>query len=356
MDFIIRLANNDDRPAIIGFLREHWSHDHILVQSSALFDWQHLSSTHPGQLNFVLALHTTSQAVLAILGFIPISQFSLCTEWSETFLAIWKARDDVRCVGLGAQLHKYLILRTQPAMIGAVGLSRMVVPIYRALGYQTGLLDHHVVFNPHRRTFSIASGVERQHIPAVVRPDPATRCIPLIDAPGSPILEALCTGAVPRKTWHYVRRRYFQHPFYRYHVFGLFLDGTPRAILIARKVQENDSAVLRVSDYLGDATVLPRFQGALQEILATENAEYLDIYQHGIDDNILTAAGFLNRRQQPSLIVPNYFEPFVAANIELDFAYKQCDPSLDGIRIFRGDADQDRPNQPLTKQMVELDV
>jgi hypothetical protein len=345
MNPIIRLAREDDYTTVISFLNEHWRRDHIFVHSRRLFDWQHLSSTQPGQLNFVLALHPTSNDILAILGFIPISQFSLRPAWTETFLAIWKIRDDVSLPGLGILLLKYLIRQIQPAMVGAVGLSRMVVPIYRALGYHTGVLDHHVLFNPHFLAFSIASGVEPRHLPTPVRATSATRCVRLTDVPGSAALEALCATSAPRKTWNYVRHRYLQHPIYRYYVFGLFRDGNPQAVLIARKVHAIHSAALRVLDYLGDATILPFFQGNLH-ILVSENAEYLDIYQHGIPHELLAAAGFVNRREQRSLIVPNYFEPFEAANVELDFAYKCFDPAIASrVRIFRGDTDQDRPNQ-----------
>jgi hypothetical protein len=357
VDPIIRLAREDDRAALIRFLDEHWKPNHILVQSRALFDWQHLSSAHPGQLNFVLALDSTSQDILAVLGFLPISQFSLREDWSETFLVVWKVRDDVRRPGLGIGLLNFLIRQTQPALVGAVGLSRMVVPIYRALGYQIGQLDHHVLFNPRRSAFSIASGVEPRHLPLPVPVAAATSCIPLNNAsPCSAILEALCASFVSRKTWEYVRRRYLQHPIYRYHVLGLFQDGEPRAILIARKVQANGSAVLRIADFLGDAAILPLVRGALQSFLVSENAEYIDIYQHGIPGELFTAAGFVNRRQEPALTVPNYFEPFEAANVELDFAYKLYDPSLAGrVRIFRGDTDQDRPNQ-LPQTITETDI
>jgi hypothetical protein len=346
MNPIIRLACGDDRTPILRFINEHWKRDHIFVHSRVLFDWQHLSSAHAGQFNFVLALHPTSHDILALLGFIPMSQFSLRLEWSETFLAIWKVRDDIRLPGLGVGLLESVVRHTQPAMIGVVGISRMAVPLYRVLGFQTGLLDHHVLFNPRRRTFLIASGVESRHMPTVAPFDSAVRCVPLTNACASQTIEALCAASVPRKTWDYVRHRYLQHPFYRYQVLGLSRDGALDAILIARKVHANQSAALRITDYLGDAGVLPRFQGALQNILVSENAEYLDIYQHGIPDDLLTAAGFVNRRQQPSLTVPNYFEPFENANIELDFAYRVYDPLLSGrIRILRGDGDQDRPNQ-----------
>ena len=39
-------------------------------------------------------------------------------------------------------------------------------------------------------------------------------------------------------------------------------------------------------------------------------------------------------------IVPNYFEPFLKQNINIDYAFKSKSPYV----IFKGDSDQDRPN------------
>jgi hypothetical protein len=80
---IIRIAAEDDTDAVIRFINEHWRRDHILAHARHLFDWQHLSSTHPGELNFVVALDGGSNELLGILGFIPTSQFSLRPDWTD---------------------------------------------------------------------------------------------------------------------------------------------------------------------------------------------------------------------------------------------------------------------------------
>jgi hypothetical protein len=241
---------------------------------------------------------------------------------------------------------KFLIRRIEPALIGVIGISQIALPIYQALGYRTGAMDHHVLFNRDRREFSIAAGVQPGQITRTPEAVHGSRCIPITDVDISLTLESLWAGSLPRKNWEYIRRRYLQHPVYRYHVLGLFQNDNPRGVLVTRKVHANKSAALRIVDYLGDVTILPSFQSEFQEMLVAADAEYIDIYQHGIPLELLTNAGFVNRREQQPLIVPNYFEPFVAANIELGFAYKLADSTLTGrVRIFRGDADQDRPNQ-----------
>ena len=71
-----------------------------------------------------------------------------------------------------------------------------------------------------------------------------------------------------------------------------------------------------------------------------EKNEYIDIYEVGIEDATLEEAGFIERKEEDSNIIPNYFEPFVQKNIEI-YYMSNC---KDKFRIFKGDGDQDRPS------------
>ena len=77
-------------------------------------------------------------------------------------------------------------------------------------------------------------------------------------------------------------------------------------------------------------------------MLEEYEAEYLDLYSHGVPLKILKQAGFINREKVEGLVIPNYFEPFEQKNIDLRFAYK-TDQSLPPVRLFKADGDQDRP-------------
>ena len=77
--------------------------------------------------------------------------------------------------------------------------------------------------------------------------------------------------------------------------------------------------------------------------MQNNNYEYIDFVEVGLDKECLINAGFINRKEYENVIVPNYFEPFVQENIDLDYAYKTVVNDSRTI-FFKADADQDRPN------------
>ena len=71
--------------------------------------------------------------------------------------------------------------------------------------------------------------------------------------------------------------------------------------------------------------------------------EYVDFVEVGLEDKELVDAGFINRKSYENVIVPNYFEPFLRENVDLDYAFKTV--AADAPKVFfKADADQDRPN------------
>ena len=79
-------------------------------------------------------------------------------------------------------------------------------------------------------------------------------------------------------------------------------------------------------------------------MLEEYDAEYIDLYSHGVQIELLEQAGFINRKKVNNLIIPNYFEPFEQKNIDLTFAYKTIQ-TLPPVRLFKADGDQDRPQR-----------
>ena len=77
-----------------------------------------------------------------------------------------------------------------------------------------------------------------------------------------------------------------------------------------------------------------------QEYLQFENAEYIDILNFGISKQIFENLGFVKLNINDDLIIPNYFEPFIRENHELNCAYR----SKGDYVFFKADADQDRPS------------
>ena len=79
------------------------------------------------------------------------------------------------------------------------------------------------------------------------------------------------------------------------------------------------------------------------KLLQKYKAEYIDIYSYGISKKIFKQAGYINRYEEQSLIIPNHFEPFQKKNIDIFCAFKSNYKNKI-IRLFKGDGDGDRPS------------
>ena len=130
---------------------------HILVTERRLLDWQYRDPDGSGY-SFVLARRRQDSAVLGILGYISACRFDPALARDNViWLTTWKVRDDASVAGLGFQLLRYLTGAEPHVAVGAVGLTPTTLPIYSALGYMVGELQHYVHTNAAIDTFKLAS-------------------------------------------------------------------------------------------------------------------------------------------------------------------------------------------------------
>ena len=160
----IVFAKKSDGEDILSFLDVHWQTGHVFTKDPGFFFWQHgLPGTD--DLSFVLGREEGSGLILGILGYVPVARYDPdCTSGDFT-LATWKVRDDCNVNGLGLFLFKALTKRMKPHFVGVAGLSEMVVPIYRALRFETGQMSQHVFFNRKLKDSTLASGVSSTAMP-----------------------------------------------------------------------------------------------------------------------------------------------------------------------------------------------
>jgi hypothetical protein len=353
----VRFAEADDEPQLLAYLDQHWRAGHVFVKQPELLRWQHGQPGTPAVRNFVLGLSGRTSELLAIQGFIPLRRFDPGLPHHDCALAIWKTRDDANVPGLGLKLYQYLLAEQQPEVVVVIGLSQMVIPLYRALRFQVGLFEHHVFFNRARLKFEVAAGVRA--LPSLRKAN-AMPCelqsasrMADVPPPVAQAIDVIARAQRPQKSWAYIRERYFRHPVYEYRLSWLTNDGVPVSAFVWRTTAVGSAVILRIVDVFGDTSHWPQRGCLFQDLLETENAEYLDLYHHGLPPADLEAAGFVNRRTTPGLVVPNYFQPYVRQNVELDYGYRFYGPASGPVRLFRGDADQDRPNEPGVFRQVD---
>jgi hypothetical protein len=340
----IRFAEPADQPALVDFIRDHWSSTHVFAERPEVFDWQYGTGERVNMI-FAEDVRDESTSILGILGFIPTGRFDAALGDRDVLLAIWKVRDGAP-PGLGLRLLKQIERDLSARLIGAIGISDIVKPIYRLLKYEAGSMVQSAVIRPDVTEFRIADG-----IPADVRqagaaePDPDLSLELLDELPDTlAAIDALASSQIPAKSHRYLVERYVDHPWYRYQLRLVRVSGRPVAVVVWRAVEAEGSRVLRIVDIIGSVDWLARAHGHLQGLTVEHDAEYIDLVQTGIDDALLDAGGFLTLGRVPDLVLPNYFSPFERRNVEIDFAYKVTDADTP-VRLFRADSDQDRPNR-----------
>jgi hypothetical protein len=339
VDVSITRCGAEDIDDVIRFIDEQWKPGHVLGAWRPLLDWQHRDPDGRGY-SFVVARRRRDAAVLGIIGYIPTRRFDpALADHNVIWLTTWKVRDDSGVAGLGIQLLQHLT-RTEPHVaVGALGLTPSTLPIYSALGYRVGELEHYVHPNAAVDMFELAA---LRSGPATIARDGARLEVLRLtrDSEFGAIVWASGEAGVPRKTPEYFRRRYAHHPVYSYIVVAVVEDGAAVGLLAARVAEHDGRRALRIVDFIGSPEVLARTGPPVQALLEEAGAEYADVYNVGIDADVFARAGFARVDPEGPDIVPDHFEPFERQNVRLRFSFKGSQPV-----IFKGDADQDRPNR-----------
>lgn len=341
----IRLAHEADGKALVQFIDQHWKKNHIFVTCKELLDWQHLDRMR-GRYNFVIGIERQTQAMHGVLGFIPLAQFDPEIELGRLcWMAIWKVQDAARGHKLGRRLLSYLEDTIKPDILSTVAASAMTLPIYKTRGYKTGQLSHYFILNPEKSTFRLVTTKDSGQPRATAGTHDVDKRIEQASERDITNGIADCFLAqkdLPRKSPSYLINRYFRHPIYRYKAYRIREGMKTTGVIVTRVCSHGGSRAIRIVDFIGPSDALRGLRDQWTYLLKNINAEYLDFYNAGIDEDDLLASGFTRREAGDDIVIPNYFEPFCKENIEIDYMINA--PAGQTYRIVKGDSDQDRPN------------
>ena len=127
---------------------------------------------------------------------------------------------------------------------------------------------------------------------------------------------------------------------YQYDVLKILDDREEsRSVLVTREEKRGMDKICKIIDFYGHMEDLIEITAALDKLIKERGYEYIDVYSYGVPTDIYEKAGFVCCNEDDENIIPNYFHPFVRKNVSL----RMMDPLLPGLRLFRGDGDQDRP-------------
>jgi hypothetical protein hcinC1_04075 len=310
-----------DKEIFLKFLEENWNINHIYLKDQKYFAYEFSDNS-----NFILA--KKDNKIVATLGYFDYDNKG--DIWTVIWKNAGKMDDGLKCL-------KFL-LNAGYKSVSSCGINKKTIPIYEFLGINTGRLKHFYILNQEIREYKIAKiaeknikKIETKNIEDLIEVESIDELLKLIDYQELKKYNFY-------KSPEYFNKRYFNHPYYKYHI--LVKTKNAKSILIYRIVKANGRSCIRIIDFLGNEEEFKEFTNYLIDKMLKEKNEYIDIYEVGIEDATLEEAGFIERKEEDSNIIPNYFEPFVQKNIEI-YYMSNC---KDKFRIFKGDGDQDRPS------------
>ncbi len=342
-DYDIRFCREDEYEDLKEFFRLYWKENHIFVLSKEIFDFQHLDRNNH-RYNYVIARSKADNEIHALLGFVPTSQFDSNIKRTMVWPCIWKNRDDIKRKGLGVSMYHYMKNNIDIETISILGISEVALNIYKHWNFTTGKIEQYVMPNLEAEEH-ISSGLKEVYN-SFENDSQDTLSLEEMsneDYKKIPENDEIFNEYFIYKSKEYYINRFIKHPTYKYFFLAIKDGINAKAIIIARKCGDGTYNCLRIVDYIGKIVYLSAVRKQLQDYLNKNEYEYIDFVEVGLEDDELLRAGFINRKKYESVVVPNYFEPFLKENVDLDYAFKTVVNDAKKV-FFKADADQDRPN------------
>ena len=331
----IRFCEKEEIPQLISFFEKYWSKDHIFVKHPDVLLWQH--QRRDGGLNYLIGVD--KGVIWSIMGLIPLSHFDPDLESEKSaWGALWKTRPDCKLPGIGTLLQLYAT--KQYSYYGGLGLSQDNINIQKSLKVDVVELNHYYILNPLINEYEIA---RIPYLNTNITCNSKDVNFDLVEIKDFDKLPDIKHAYRPLKTNRFVQNKYCNNPYYKYTFLGC-QSNKMECVLVGKRVKVGNRGALRIVDILGDLGHLKGLGYALKTYISQfDDIEYVDLYNHGIDPQYFLQGGFnILRMNDESIIIPNYFEPFVRDNCILQGFHVA--KNVDNCVFFKADADQDRPN------------
>ena len=317
------------------FIDSVWKKGHILGNNRSFFEYEHIID---GKVTFLIAKDRSSKTIDGIIGYLPASRDN---DHLDIWGVVWKVRDNAMNM-LGMELKKRLIEITGArAELGVGSNYETSIPLLKMLMHYTTGKMHQYYMLADTKDYNIAKIYDKPTYPQTDMNNLGIVVNELFNIDEVNAVYDLSKNAniIPYKDSWYINRRYFLHPIYKYHVYGLAYSGFTQALVVMRRQECNDSSCLRIVDYIGNQRLFSGTHAFWKLLLQENSAEYIDFYELGFDIKAIQDAGFVERKENDVNIIPNYFYPFERANVDI-----WVDSSETNCLFFKADGDQDRPN------------
>ena len=322
-----RLTRPEEAQRVIDFINAHFDYKLPHINLPDYFDYY-----FRGEDGLQFALAEIDGEIVAAAGYIRTAREVENGIWVSVWVAV-KGHN-----GVGLELMNALPGLTGASFVACNNIRAKTMAFYRFLGWTAERVPHYYRL-AHREQYRLAKADPSAILPAGgdLKLD-GVHSVNRLYGLGLPE-----TSHIPNKDLWYLAHRYFDFPRQSYQVWSASENGHLLAYLVTRVVEswaDGPVKALRVVDFIGEDSVLPRLGAAIDRLMQAEEVEYADCYCWGVPAEVFAAAGFTERKEDDGVIIPNYLTPPVDFNTEYCFFTSQPE----GFTLFKADGDQDRPN------------
>lgn len=329
---IFRTATIEDVDNIMNFIKIYWGENHILAVDKEFMLYEYGNGE---QLNFFLAIDKETGQIDVIMAFYLYSKDEKNADSSGGLI---KVNPNCKVPFIGMEVSKRYLASVGRGYVGNGVNPNTALPLTkRMLGHLVGKLKQYYVINL-EEDYKIAIIKNKKTKPITEPVQKGLNLLHSVEDMYKIFDDENYKKFIPYKDRGYIEKRYFNHPIYKYDLYSIGSEDV-KTVLVMREISANGGKIARIVDVLGDTTELAYIGKAIKEILRNKRYEYIDIYEHGVEDSIMDRAGFVQRVDEDENVIPNYFEPYVAKNVDI-YYHTACE----NARIFKADGDQDRPN------------
>lgn len=330
-NIIIRQAGLDDIDRVMEFLRENWGENHVMANSRALMCYEH---TWLGKFTYVIAEDSSSKKIYGVCGYLPYSVQTPC----DMGAGIWKTIPSPRFL-LGTEILKYVQDKTGCRMLACCGTNLKTKRFRKLIGHFNGKLNQFYRLNE-KSEYKVAIIANKIILHPTCELKYCMEKLETIEDFKEKFQIERFQNIMPYRDIEFINHRYYNHIKYRYILLGIHTSKQIDAVVVGREVHMNGRKIFRIIDFLGDANALRGTFLAGEQFIGENDYEYIDFYEYGLPEKVLNEAGFVKREDEDVNIIPNYFEPFEERNVEIHISTNVTG----AFRMFKGDGDQDRPN------------
>lgn len=332
----IRFARYDEIPAIMQYIDEDWKKGHIMATNRRLFEYEFVDQNK--HVNMLILYNHDDDRIDGCQGII---KSALGENYYDSWGSILKVRKE--CRGFhGIALEKTVkLLEGNRHYLGIGQNPNTSVKLFQKLFKDNAakmshyyriadLEDYKIAVINHKEKNSSRCN-KNDYI--IIEYSDENQFVSEVD-----VLKL--RAYIPYKNKEYLLHRYFHHPIYQYHVYGIYLENILQAIFVIRYQPYNGRKVVRIVDYVGNEESMEALNEFWNELFKDESVEYADFYEYGFSEQNLLRAGFILLKEGDTNIIPNYFGPFLKENVDIWVTW----PRGLNAKFCKADGDQDRPS------------